>query len=128
MSPSTRGDGARGLGNERTRARAFCARLKWWRNDALPSAAIRWRGRSQLLIEADRPQCADALVHHRPHLGRDQPRGGIDDVNRQRLGFELLQDVPELAHFPVWRDLVRKKHAETETVHAGIERAVDLVA
>lgn len=44
------------------------------------------------------------------------------------LRFELFQDVLESAVFSERRDLVGKKHAQTQPINAGAQRAVDLVA
>jgi hypothetical protein len=44
------------------------------------------------------------------------------------LRFELFQDIFEPAIFSEGRNLVGKKHAQTQPINAGAQRAVDLVA
>jgi hypothetical protein len=79
-------------------------------------------------IKSDASEPLDALVDKRARPVRQQIRTGIDDVYGNWLGLELFQQVFELAVFSVRSNLIGKKHTETQSINAGVQGAVDLVA
>src|SRR6266581_2913709 len=74
------------------------------------------------------PKFFDALVDKRAHPGRQYFRGGIDQLHRYWLRFELFQHIFELSIFPVCRHHVRQEHTKTQTVDARVHGAIDIVA
>src|SRR4051812_31063764 len=79
-------------------------------------------------IKSDKPKCVDARGDKLSDPVRHQVRARIDDMDRNWFGLEFLKDVYELLVFSVRRDLIGKKHTETQSVDAGTQRTVDVVA
>jgi hypothetical protein len=61
----------------------------------------------------------DAIVDKGSHPIRIEIRMGIDDMHGNWLRLELLQHIFETADFAERRDLIGKKHAETQAIRTG---------
>src|SRR5712664_3385939 len=62
-----------------------------------------------------------------PHLGRQQPRGRIDDVDRQRWLLEFLQHYPEPAGLDRFRRLIGQHPRQAAALRGILDRGVGTV-
>src|SRR3954453_4259649 len=113
---------------------AACFTASWFIDGSLACLALvifRWpaavAGRG-LSVKSHLPQLFHAFIDKRVHPVRGKARSRIDDMDRNRLGLELLQHVFEPAALPERCDLIRKKHPQPQPVDAAAQGAVSLIA